>query len=60
MTVNHPHRPAAPNQLAARLARLGLPAAGTQPARPPCPTCSRRSLGLLGAFLTETGPPTSA
>ena len=58
MTVNHPHRPAAPNELAARLARLGLPAAGTQARQATLPgPLQAFHRALLGAFLTETGPP---
>ena len=58
MTANHPHRSAAPDQLAVRLARLGLPTAGTQGRQATLPGPLKAfHRALLGAFLIETGPP---
>jgi hypothetical protein len=58
MTINRSVRPAAPNDLAVRMARLGLPARGAQDRQAalsgPLQDLHR---ALLGAFLTEAGPP---
>jgi hypothetical protein len=58
MTTNESVQSAAPDELAVRLARLGLPTAGAkdrQAALPgPLPAFHR---ALLGTFLTEAGPP---
>jgi hypothetical protein len=58
MTTNESVQSAAPDELAVRLARLGLPTAGTQDRQAalpgPLPAFHR---ALLGAFLTEAGPP---
>lgn len=58
MTANSSDRSAAPDDLDARLARLGLPAGGVkgrQAALPaPLQALHRR---VLGAFLTKVGPP---
>ena len=58
MTAKHPLRSAAPDELAARLAGLGLPAAGAQGRQATLPgPLQAFHRALLGAFLTETGPP---
>jgi hypothetical protein len=58
MTANHPHRSAPPDQLAVRLACLGLPAAGIQRRQATLPGPLKAfHRALLGAFLIGTGPP---
>jgi hypothetical protein len=61
MTADQFAASAAPDELAARLARLGLPdggASGRQAALPSALQAFHRR--LLGAFLTQAGPPDSA
>jgi Alkylmercury lyase len=58
MTAKHPLRSAAPDELAVRLAGLGLPAAGAQGRQTTLPgPLQAFHRALLGAFLTEAGPP---
>jgi alkylmercury lyase-like protein len=58
MTANDSVQSAAPDQLAVRLARLGLPAAGAQDRQAALPgPLQAFHRALLGAFLTDAGPP---
>jgi hypothetical protein len=58
MTAKHPLRSAAPDELAVRLAGLGLPAAGAQGRQATLPgPLQAFHRALLGAFLTGAGPP---
>jgi hypothetical protein len=58
MTVNHPLQSAAPDELATRLAGLGLPAAGAKERQATLPSPLQAfHRALLGSFLTEAGPP---
>ncbi len=58
MTANPSQQPAAPDELEARLARLGLPARGVTDRQAALPTPLQEfHRRLLGAFLTQAGPP---
>ena len=58
MTANQPLKSAAPDQLDGRLARLRLPAAGARDRQATLPgPLQAFHRALLGAFLTEAGPP---
>lgn len=58
MTANRSVQSAAPDDLEARLARLGLPARGAQDRQATLPgPLQAFHRALLGAFLTEAGPP---
>jgi hypothetical protein len=58
MTANPSQQPAAPDELEARLAHLGLPARGVTNRQTTLPAPLREfHRRLLGAFLTQAGPP---
>jgi len=58
MTANQSDPPAAPDDLETRLARLGLPARGVRDRQAGLPRALRAfHRRLLGAFLTDAGPP---
>ena len=58
MTPNCSVRSAAPDELEVRLARIGLPARGAQDRQATLPgPLQAFHRALLGAFLTEAGPP---
>jgi hypothetical protein len=58
MTTNRSDRSVAPDELEVRMARLGLPARGAQDRQAALPgPLQDLHRALLGAFLTETGPP---
>jgi hypothetical protein len=61
MTATPSNQPAGPDDLATRLARIGLPSGGVKDRLAVLPGPLRElHRRLLGAFLTEAGPPASA
>jgi hypothetical protein len=58
MTTNRSNRSDSPDELEVRMARLGLPARGAQDRQATLPSpLQELHRALLGAFLTEAGPP---